>query len=112
MKRVKRLTRRQIKAQKKFLAELTKNQPLEVVESKPKKVHKSVFLPLSVYLTKQAERKHAKMHEREERRAAKADKVALRKAERAAKKLERETKEAKRAARKAKIMALVEQLGK
>ena len=111
MKRTKRMTKREIKAQKKFLEELAKSQPLEVVD-KPKKVQKSIFLPLSAYLAKQAERKHAKKHEREERRAAKADKITARKAAREANKQAREAKEAKRAARKAKIMALVDQLGK
>lgn len=111
MKRMKRMTKRQIKAQKKFLDELAKNQPLEVVD-KPKKATKSVFLPLSVYLQKQAEKKHAKQHEREDKRAAKADKIAVRKAARAAAKQAREDKEAKRAARKARIMALVDKLGK
>lgn len=114
MKRTKRMTRRQIKAQKKFLEELAKSQPIEVTEAeiKPKKAVKSVFLPLTVYLAKQAEKKHAKKHEREDRRAAKADKIANRKAVREANKKAREAKEAKRAARKAKIMALVDQLGK
>lgn len=111
MKRTKRMTKRQIKAQKKFLEELAKNQPLEVVD-KPKKTTKSVFLPLSVYLNKQAEKKHAKMHEREEKRAAKADKIAIKKAAKEAKKTAREAKEAKMAARKAKIMSLVDQVGK
>jgi hypothetical protein len=112
MKRAKRVTKRQLKAKKKFLAELAKNQPLEVLEARPKTQRKSVFLPLSVYLTKQAEKKHAKKHERDERRTARADKLAVKKAERQAKKLAREAKEAKREARKARIMALVDQLGK
>jgi hypothetical protein len=111
MKRAKRMTKREVKAQKKFLEELAKNQPLEVFD-KPKTQKKSVFLPLSVYLNKQAERKHAKQHEREDKRAAKADKVANKKAAQEAKRTAREAKEAKRAARKAKIMALVDQLGK
>lgn len=112
MKRTKRLTRRELKAQKKFLAELAKNQPQPEMVSKPKVQKKTAFLPLSVYLDKQAEKKHAKKHEREERRAAKANKIANKKAAQAAKRLAREAKEAKRAARKAKIMSLVEGLGK
>lgn len=112
MKRTKRMTKREIKAQKKFLDELAKNQPLEVADKSKKIQKKSVFLPLTVYLAKQAEKKHAKKHEREDRRAAKADKVAVRKATREANRQAREAKEAKRAARKAKIMALVDQLGK
>lgn len=118
MKRLKRVTKRERKAMAKFLKEMADKQTIEVTEAeiKPKKVRKSVFLPLSVYLAKQAEKKHAKKHERDEKRAFRADKIAFRDATRKsikeAKKLAREAKEAKRAARKSKIMSLVDQLGK
>lgn len=112
MKRTKRLTKRELKAQKKFLAELAKTQPQPEMVSKSKAQKKTVLLPLSVYLAKQAEKKHAKQHARDDKRAAKADKIANRKAVREAKRLVREAKEARRTARKSKIMSLVEELGK
>ncbi len=104
MKRVKQLTKRQRKARDKFLKEMAPSQPIEVTEAdvKPRKKSK-VFLPLSAYLAKQAEKKHAKMHERGERRAAKADKIAVRKAAKEAKRLAREAKEAKKAKRNAEL---------
>lgn len=107
MKRLKRVTKRERKAMAKFLKEMAEKQPIEVTEAevKPKKVRKSVFLPLSVYLAKQAEKKHAKKHKRDEGRAFRADKIAFRdatrKAVKEAKRLVREAKEAKRARRAA-----------
>lgn len=111
MKKAKKVTKRQRKAQTKFLKELAAKaqEQLEVFDSKPKAQKKSVFLPLSVYLTKQAEKKHAKMHAREDRRNAKADKVAVRKAAKEAKRAAKEAKEAKRAQRVAKLQEAAQQ---
>lgn len=98
MKRAKRLTRKQQKQAKKIFDDLQANLPK--IESKPRKI-KSI-VSLTHYLQKQAEKKHAKQHEREDKRAAKADKRAIRDREKAVKKAAREAKEAKRAARLAK----------
>ena len=98
MKRTKRLTLKQQKQAKKIFDELQANLPK--VESKPRKV--TSILSLTHYLQRQAEKKHAKQHEREDKRAAKADKRAVREKEKAIKKAAREAKEAKRVARLAK----------
>ena len=90
---MKRLTKRQKKEQAKFLKELTKSQ-IKVV-AKPQK--NKAILTLTEFLAKQAQKKHDKKHERQERANAKP--ALLKAAAKAAK----EAKRAKKAARAAKV---------
>jgi len=99
MKKAKKVTKRQKKAMIKFLEEMKENQPQPEITFKPKIRKASKLLTLTKYLERQAQKKHDKAHQREDNRAAKADKIAIRAKEKAARKAVREAKEAKRAAR-------------
>jgi len=119
MKRTRRLTRRQLKNAQELFSELS---------DKPKKSHKKTKLVLALrkhltdtveqttlrstrvdpifslenYFAKKAQKRLEKLTHREEKRQAKADKIAVRAKEKAAKRAAREAKEAKRTARLAK----------
>lgn len=115
MKKIKRLTRRQLKNSQQLLTDLDqqkksrrntklvhalKKHLTSAVEKTALKVTKvEPIFSLTNYFAKKAQKRLEKLTQREEDRQAKADKIAVRAKLKAAKKAAREAKEAKRAAR-------------